>query len=679
MTPTLAFVQPAAGLAYVLNGVYLLLWLGLLIHCLRKKRFFPVFGPGTGTKLFWLASFAFLNPVLTFYYLIFGVVASPSVRASAARSLGVVVLVVLTAGLFHAPIGLPGSEPRVLERQAGSGEVGTDDSTEGDSEPDTGEDTGEDTVALSVHLGAGQFGIRSEKSLSQWAPDTATFSGATILILNQSDHPLMRRAGAKLQRALFAQPGVESVAYYPEGRFPEPGRPAPDVVIALELLEISSLSLPLSRHTSARVRCTAGNSTLFQYLSSDPSVRSTATVKFRVTADVTLDPGVHLRIESAAARFGLEAEKVAETLAEALTRDFEAMAAAHGRTPSLPDGFRGPYRPAPDPASLGLPRGDALFSGPGLLTHNQTVWRFSDPRTTSEVLDELERKLTDRGWTRLEVSGERQRLLKNDRLRLSLYRGESPGPRPGTAVLAGATAEPSPPQPFYVQYTEHLGRAEIEAALETLLATEAPLDALVMFGPLYTDAQRKRFRARLDRLRPATPGAYLKLAKVRIDGNEPRRAAESLRLAAALSRCGGEPPLDRGKARALARKLGDEGVLDARPDPRICRRLGFTELNQEKAATVVQEVRVNQPLFFYRQGDRGELVTMMVKTRPGADRKTELYYRVVNHGTDSAWSAQSSQMPIDAGALRPPLGDRTATLSAEPEKGGAFRIRLILD
>jgi len=370
---------------------------------------------------------------------------------------------------------------------------------------------------------------------------------------------------------------------------------------------------------------------------------------------------------------------VAETLTEALTRDFEAMAAAHGQTPPLPEGFRGPYRPAPDPASLGLSHAEALFSGPGLLKHNQTVWQFSDARETSEVLGELERGLTDRGWTRLDVSDPRQRLLKNDRARLRLYRGESPGPRPGAPLLAGATAERSSPQPFYVQYTEHLGRVEIEAALERLLAREAPLDALVMFEPLYTDAQRKRFRARLDRLRPATPSAYLKLAKVRLDGNERRRAAESLRLAAALSRCGGEPPLDRGKAGALARKIGEEGVLDARPDPVICRRLGFTELSREKGATVVRAARVNQPLFFYRQGDRGELMTLVVEARPGANGKTDLYYRVVNHASDSAWSAQSSRMSIDAGALRAPLGDRTATLSAEPEKGGAFRIRLILD
>jgi len=489
----------------------------------------------------------------------------------------------------------------------------------------------------------------------------------------------MRRVGANLQATLFAQPWVESVAYFPAGRFPDPGRPIADVVIALEMPEVSSLALPLSRHTSARIRCTAGNSALFTALRSDPSVPSPSTVTFRLTTDVFLDPGVHLRIESASARFGLEAEKVSETVAESLIRDMVAMATAHGRTPPLPEGLRGPYRPAPDPAALGLPRVEMLYSGPGLLTHNQTVWRFSDERDTAAVLDALEQGLTERGWTRLEVSGERARLLRNDRARLGLYRGASPGPRPGMPVPADGNPQPPARQPFYARYTEHFDRAEVEAAMERLLATEASLDALLVFRPLYTRAQRDRFRARLDRLRPATPGAYLKLARVRLDENEPSRAAESLRLAAALSRCGGEPPLDRERADALARKLDGKEVLDARPDAAICRRLGFTELGPEKGATVVKEVRVNEPLFFYRRSEPGELVTLMVKARPGANREAELYYRVVNHGPKAAWSAQSSHMPVGDGALRPSLGDRAATLSARTEKDGVFRILLVLD
>lgn len=57
--------------------LYLAAWLCLLIHCLRRKRFFPILGSGLSTKLFWLATFPFFNPLLTLLYLLFAVVLPP--------------------------------------------------------------------------------------------------------------------------------------------------------------------------------------------------------------------------------------------------------------------------------------------------------------------------------------------------------------------------------------------------------------------------------------------------------------------------------------------------------------------------------------------------------------------------------------------------------------------------
>ena len=82
---------------------YLLLWLALLAGCIRKREFCPLVGTSRATRLFWLATFVFFNPVLTILYLIFGQIRSPRGRAN--RVVLVLVPVVVLVGFF---VNVPG-------------------------------------------------------------------------------------------------------------------------------------------------------------------------------------------------------------------------------------------------------------------------------------------------------------------------------------------------------------------------------------------------------------------------------------------------------------------------------------------------------------------------------------------------------------------------------------------
>ena len=64
---------------YTAKILYLLVWLLLLVHCLKRKRFFPIFSDGVSTKVLWLVTFIFFNPLLTLLYIVFGVIPRPSV------------------------------------------------------------------------------------------------------------------------------------------------------------------------------------------------------------------------------------------------------------------------------------------------------------------------------------------------------------------------------------------------------------------------------------------------------------------------------------------------------------------------------------------------------------------------------------------------------------------------
>jgi len=62
---------------YVLNGLYLIVWSALLLHCLGRREFYPIIGRKWGTKIFWLLTFVFFNPLLSLIYIVFAVLFKP--------------------------------------------------------------------------------------------------------------------------------------------------------------------------------------------------------------------------------------------------------------------------------------------------------------------------------------------------------------------------------------------------------------------------------------------------------------------------------------------------------------------------------------------------------------------------------------------------------------------------
>ena len=83
----------------VVLAVYAVVWAACLVHCLRCKAFYPVFGRGWGTKSFWLATFLFFNPVLTLIYVVFARYGSRDTQPALSRTVGVLGVVLAGAVL----------------------------------------------------------------------------------------------------------------------------------------------------------------------------------------------------------------------------------------------------------------------------------------------------------------------------------------------------------------------------------------------------------------------------------------------------------------------------------------------------------------------------------------------------------------------------------------------------
>ena len=118
-------------LLYIINGLYLCVWSIFLIHCLQMKQLYPIFGYRRGTKIFWLMSFIFFNPLLSLIYLIFGVAIQPPKQMQQWKPKKIVPIIALTCTfivilLFEIPHNNYESEAVVMINTSQKDSVKTD-------------------------------------------------------------------------------------------------------------------------------------------------------------------------------------------------------------------------------------------------------------------------------------------------------------------------------------------------------------------------------------------------------------------------------------------------------------------------------------------------------------------------------------------------------------------------
>jgi formate hydrogenlyase subunit 3/multisubunit Na+/H+ antiporter MnhD subunit len=109
---------------YALNVLYLIIWSALLIHCLFRSEFHPILGRKWRTKIFWLLTFVFFNPLLTFVYFVLGFLLRPPKAEQRGKSIGLcsvvaIVCVCVVLALFEWPLGGYDAEPVVILSQSG--------------------------------------------------------------------------------------------------------------------------------------------------------------------------------------------------------------------------------------------------------------------------------------------------------------------------------------------------------------------------------------------------------------------------------------------------------------------------------------------------------------------------------------------------------------------------------
>ena len=259
---------------YALSGIYLIIWSALLIHCLFREEFYPVFGRRLATKVFWLLTFVFLNPLLTLIYFVFGFLlsfwkgeAEETIHAyleknrrdgprntvrrrtcSSYVSFGSAVAIALIGIVlvffeFHlTPVKAKSLTALNYSVQSRSNEQ--EDSSGG----------------FQAHFGTIDASNKIQTLCSTSDGSGTRVSMRNIMIVSQGSHDLLDYAMREFQKSLVQLPYVDKVAYYPFGTWPEPGGHLPDVFIAVNMSQVNEKSFLHSRYLKAIIKWTAGSS-----------------------------------------------------------------------------------------------------------------------------------------------------------------------------------------------------------------------------------------------------------------------------------------------------------------------------------------------------------------------------------------------------------------------------------
>lgn len=557
---------------------YLLLWAALLVACVRKKEFCPLLGTSRATRLLWLATFAFFNPVLTVLYLIFGQIRSPRARAN--RLAPALVLIVALVGFF---VNVPGLTHLWMQPFLGRS-------------PKPGR-------SVQAHLAVIKASNNTSTTSSSASSDNSRLACRNIAVVLEDDHPLLQRIAAELVEGLKTIVGVETVDMHAGGAFPESGRRAPDIFVQLYHDGIDENLLPYSLKLTAEMRALVGR-TPFRSRSSHFDTHTPPNLDFNVQVEMRHTSTTE-GYESV--RYTLAARDIAKGLTETIKKHLDQWRDKHGLLPEIPADFYGTYKANELPEPLQAFDPVPLGSYTGLLRHNETYYRFASEGDPVATIEKLRDDMEQHGW-KTHTSHREPRfidlLVGKDGRSIQIFKlrlGRSPGREPAV--------EQDRLSVFGVHDTEPFSDDERTAALEGLLVEPVCMEHLMLFERMFHRPQRDKLLTVLERQQHRTLPAEVRLAELYQQKEETERTRHALIRATALLWSVRDDKSFKKRLKSLAEKLGDETLAEAPPTKQAFRAAGFIELIAD-SEPFEQDVGLDVPVVMFYEDQDGKLRTL---------------------------------------------------------------------
>lgn len=626
---------------YFLSGLYLIIWSALLIHCLMRRRFYPVFGLGWGTKVFWLLTFVFFNPLLTFLYFVFGFLLRPVKVRESGEDLkfpatgGAVVALVFVGFvlvLYEWPFGGYDARPVIIRSESQD----PNESFRGLEESPNHKTWRLGSQVCMPAAGQGRLAMGKVRNGAQTFGSASAQSGASasvrnVMLICQNRHRLLDRVARQLQKSLVQLPDVDTVAYYPYGSRPEPGGILPDVFITVDTLEFQETAFLRSRYLKGIIRWKVG-STLFE----DP-IRHTPRADMRVpasggavaafSAESRLDhESTVVGIEGPRTKYKLEADGISDEMIKSISKQFASLLDKYGGLPKAPLTLYGTYREPPAFSFLADHETEQLVSGHGLLKNNHTVWRFAEKGTTDEALTAYRDELKASGWDCQEQSKDYLWMRRRNE-QVSIFQEHRRDAAGG--ALDGSRANPSAAGTsgisMIAQYTSDFTDEQIRQAMDALLAGQTDVRMLLAFERYFTPEQLERLRAVVEAVPAYSLDESLMLGRYWAARGQMDKGRQCLMRARALLYAEKEPDAKSQEIRSLAKKLADESLADAPMSEETLRDVSFVNAGQ-LTEPLKAEKGPDEPVLLYRRLGNGQFHTFALRVTRSRDASSSASY-----------------------------------------------------
>ncbi|MEK7993521.1 MAG: PLD nuclease N-terminal domain-containing protein [Planctomycetota bacterium] len=596
---------------YVLSGVYLIIWSALLVHCLLQRQFYPVFGRRRGTKIFWLLTFIFLNPLLTFLYFVFGFLLRPAKGAPPGKPVGfasvaAIAFVAFVLAFFEWPFPDHRQEPVILSRQAAEMKAQEPNESLRGLEAPWGQ--------AHVVLVKAKNGVQTIGSTSAESDDRA--SVRSIVLVCQSPHALLDRATREFQKVLIGFADVEKVEYYPYGTWPEPGGPLPDIFITMDMLELHEKAFLCNRRLRAVIQWQVSD-TLFPGSARTNHANAPPTVTFNMESRLDHDSTM-MGIESPRSVYKVEADGIAAEMAKSVGKQFANLLDKYGQLPRVPAALYGTYREPLEFSFLKDNKAERLISASGLFEDNHTIWRFVEQRRMDEALTAYRDQLQAAGWG-AEVFAKDSLQMQKENERIYIFRDRRRDPAAG-AVESGEPGKPAEhvagkpsSNVMIAHYESYFTGDRIQKAMDAWLESETQTKTLLAFERCFrTPEQAERLRAAIEASPLCTLGGSLMLGRYWADRGQTDKARESLMRARAMQRAEKQRDAKSRVIRALAKRLGDESLAETAVSEQVFCEVGFVNAGQ-LGGPLELERALDEPVLLYRRLDDGRLRTVALR------------------------------------------------------------------
>lgn len=504
-----------------------------------------------------------------------------------------------------------------------------------------------------------------------------------VMIVNMSDHAVMRKVTERVAERLLAMPMVDTVDAFHAAdgsEWPNQGGRLYDFYLTLDMPKFDTRGAVIAgRQAEVTVTVDGGQSPWDSHHGyNDDLTPPTARISFQATLQ---HRSTTTGYESAGARYKLMIENIADQLAASLTNNFGEWSAKHASVSDVPDEFLPPYRPVPD--DLPLPDSPDLarvISGSSLMTHNFSVWAMPTDDPVA-VLRDLRDRLDKAGW----------RVPKDENFGEDIWSRHFRATDKGSRVYEAFQVRPNDPAGqatpvrIVIEYRDRMTRQDMQPTIDRLLAEDdPPLAMLLRFESALTREQGERLTKMMLDAPPATlpPHAHLRVARHLHRKGMDERVLDYLNTAYLLAQVADAKTEQIEK---LAKEItGKKNWKPDPPDASDLDRLGIRVINPGESVTV--EVDLDEPVVCYQMtrtqeaGHEGPMLVTAVVLRsavPEGRYTLRTTYRSILSGGKSS----SANTPHDRSIpWRSSCGIGTHNLSwhSEAEEIGENRFRVTL-